>query len=110
MSSQLQRNVALNRAANVRAVSVAAGARRSTVRLYRGPASNRGETTTLASSGFQPDIEVECLPLSEILTPDEVRRARLVNPTSTVFLVVRRKGAGLTEAFVTTPRVPPPRS
>lgn len=75
---RLQRNVALNRARNVRAVNLAAGARRGTVRLYRGPASNRGETTTLESSGFQPDAEVECLPLAEVLTPDEVRRARLV--------------------------------
>src|SRR5215218_675539 len=75
---RLQRNIELNRASNVRAVNAAAGARRGKVRLYRGPASNRGETTTAESSGFQPDIEVECLPLAEILTPEEARRARII--------------------------------
>lgn len=75
---QLQANLALNDARNVRAINVAVAESRKVVSLFRGPEQNIGATTLLESAGFEFDSNVEAAPLSEILHPDEIRRLRIV--------------------------------
>jgi FkbM family methyltransferase len=74
----LRENLARNRAGNVRAVNVAASGSPGVLRLFRGPKHNIGETTTLPQPDFELECEVEAAPLSAILRPEEVRKARLV--------------------------------
>lgn len=75
---RLQANVAANRAANVRIVNAAAMGDRSMVRLYRGNDANCGETTIDDQYGGPLECEVEAFPLHELLTPKEIRAARLL--------------------------------
>lgn len=75
----LQRNVSLNPfTSNVRAVNAAVSDRRGTTRLFEVEAANIGTATTLASRGRALLTEVDAFTLEDILSPDEMRRARLI--------------------------------
>jgi len=78
----LDRHVALNRRSNIRTVQVAASAQRGTLKLYPGSRGNIGKTTTVertapACEDRQP-VEVQALPLADILSEDEVRKTRII--------------------------------
>ena len=71
--------VAMNGIGQVaRCVNKAAAAAPGRLVLYSGPAQNVGLTTTVESRGFEREAEVEALPLDDLLTAADVRRARLV--------------------------------
>jgi len=74
----LQRNLALNAADNVRAVKAAVADRAGTLELYEQDAGNIGAATTLASRGGTRLETVDALPLTSILTTDEIARLRLL--------------------------------
>ena len=74
----LLRNLELNRVSNVRAVNVAASSTRGTLTVHEGPAHNRGLASTVADRGATSTAEVTALPLQEILSEDELRRARVI--------------------------------
>lgn len=80
---KLQRNLALNGAANARAVNVAAYDRPATVRLY-GPETKRSAlrssslTTLIPELGRDLGHEVAAEPLDTILTDEEIASARMV--------------------------------
>ena len=78
----LDRHVALNRCKNIRTVQVAASAKRGVVKLYPGGSGNIGKTTTVehatpAGEDIKP-VEVQALPMAEILSEDEVRQTRII--------------------------------
>ena len=75
--AMLERHVALNHCRNVRTVQVAAAAQRGTVKLYPGNAGNIGKTSMIAAHDAAP-VDVPALPLTEILTADEIARARVI--------------------------------
>jgi FkbM family methyltransferase len=75
---ELQANLARNRVTNVRAVNLAASARRGKVRLFRGPGYNLGETSLFESSGGGPMGDTESALLEEILEPCELAHARCI--------------------------------
>lgn len=74
--ADLNRNVALSAACNVRTVRAAAAAERGLVRLYIAEDGNTGQSTTIPQS--RPSEEVEALPLCEILTTPELLNARII--------------------------------
>jgi FkbM family methyltransferase len=76
--SLLEHNVRINRAGNVRLVNAAVSDRQQTVTLYSGGARNIGATTTLASRGLPAETTVEAWALAQILTPEEIARAKLI--------------------------------
>ena len=79
--SILDRHVAMNGRRNIRTVQAAASAERGVLRLFPGSRDNIGKTTTVARSGesiVSNSIEVPALPLSEILSEDEIRRTRII--------------------------------
>jgi FkbM family methyltransferase len=72
-------NVDLNGCANVRLVHVAAGNRPGTLEFFQPCRHNRGNTTCVQPAPTPPALfTVDALPLTEILTRDELARARLV--------------------------------
>lgn len=75
---QLQTNVALNGARNVRTLNVAATAEPCVVTLYNPEAHNSGTTTTVAADGLEPVAQVEGAPLAGLLTAEEVAGARVI--------------------------------
>jgi len=74
--SILDKHVALNQRDNIRTVQVAAAAERGTVKLYPGHSGNIGKTSLIAHEGEA--VDVQALPLSDILHDDEIRRARVI--------------------------------
>jgi FkbM family methyltransferase len=77
----LQRNLALNRVANVRAINMAASDHRGSLKFYRGPSDNLGSSTIyqeLAKQGSQFEAEVETAPLGQILSSSELKHARVI--------------------------------
>ncbi|HZP65434.1 MAG TPA: FkbM family methyltransferase [Rudaea sp.] len=72
----LERHIAMNRRSNIRTVQVAAAAARGTIKLFPGHAGNIGKTTTVARAG--DSVDVQAVPLSEVLSEDEVRRTRII--------------------------------
>jgi FkbM family methyltransferase len=74
----LQRNLALNRAHNVRAVNVAVSDAEGMLRLFRGLSHNIGETTVVPQEGFELECEVRAAPLGTLLRPEEACNVRLV--------------------------------
>lgn len=101
----LDKHVALNQRRNIRTVQVAASDQRGALRLYHGHAGNIGKTTTIArrdESGTtvragmptpanadgetapasapadMQSSEVPALPLADILSADEIARARII--------------------------------
>lgn len=78
--SQLLRNLELNGCKNVRTQCAAATAERcKVVTLYESDGSNLGSSTMVPGVLHSPtSSEVEGLPLSDMLTPEEVKRIRLI--------------------------------
>lgn len=76
--SDLTANLSLNGIANVRAVNVAASEHEGRVKVFRGHEHNTGLTTLLDGQGFELECEVQALPLSAILSPEELKSARLI--------------------------------
>jgi FkbM family methyltransferase len=75
----LRRNLELNEAStNVRAVNLAVSDRPGNLDLFELGELNIGTTTTVASRGGTFLASVDALPLTEILTPDERARLRLI--------------------------------
>jgi len=74
--SLLDKHVALNQRRNIRTVQVAASAARGTLKLFPGSAGNCGKTTTIGGTG--KPVDVQALPLSDILRDDEIERARMI--------------------------------
>ena len=78
----LDRHVALNGRKNIRTVQVAASAERGVVKLYPGGPGNIGKTTTVgrAVRDSQDDqaVEVQALPMADILSDDEIRQTRII--------------------------------
>jgi FkbM family methyltransferase len=74
----LTRNLARNNATNVRAVNVAASDAPGTLRLFEGPAWNRGLANTVMSRGGTATVEVSAMPLPSILSESELGRARVI--------------------------------
>lgn len=78
---ELQHNLQLNGIADrTRAVNRAVSDRAGEVRIHAGPAHNRGLATTVPNTRahFEQVVTVPSAPLSELLTPEEMRRCRLV--------------------------------
>lgn len=74
----LRESVARNRLQNVRSVNLAVLDRSTTVPLFRGTEHHSGLTTTREERGLEFECRVEAAPLPAILSPEEVRGARLV--------------------------------
>jgi FkbM family methyltransferase len=75
--TELTVNLALNRANNVRIVSEAASDHHHVAVIHRGPDGNRGASTLAAHRGFPTEHPVVCAPLGDLLTPEEITRARI---------------------------------
>jgi FkbM family methyltransferase len=73
----LDRHVALNHRRNIRTVQVAAAAERGTVKLYPGNAGNIGKTSMVAAHDAAP-VDVPALPLTEILSTEEIAQLRVI--------------------------------
>lgn len=74
----LSRNLALNDAANVRAVNAAVSDKVGKLELFEVSEGNIGAATTLAARGGALIESVDALPLDRILRPQEVARLRLI--------------------------------
>lgn len=78
----LLKNLDLNHATNVRTVNVAASDTSGRLPIFEALPENLGQTTTVKSFADRNHCTltgtVEALPLTEILTPAEVQRARIV--------------------------------
>jgi FkbM family methyltransferase len=74
----LQFNLALNHAGNVRAVNRAAADVSGVLRLFRGPTYNLGASTTFQKPGYQDEGPIEAQPLHELLTHEDIERARII--------------------------------
>lgn len=78
----LQANLRLNKA-RVRTVQAAVSDRRCRLPVFRAPPDNAGSTTTIrdgiiGAEEFVLESEVDASPLGELLTDEEVRRARII--------------------------------
>ncbi len=79
--AKLMENLALNpHAANVRAVCAVAADRGGSRAVYRGPEHSTGITSIHPRplTGNRFEAEVTAAPLAELLSPDEIRNARLI--------------------------------
>jgi FkbM family methyltransferase len=76
--ASLRSNLERNLAENVRSVQVAAADAPQRLPVWRSDPTNLGATTTVYSHGLHWEAEVNALPLTEILTPAEASRARLI--------------------------------
>src|SRR6266513_243442 len=77
--SQLLRNLELNGCKNVRTQCAAATGKRCKVTLYESDGTNLGSSTIVPGVLHRPTCsEVEGLPLSDMLAPEEVERIRLI--------------------------------
>jgi FkbM family methyltransferase len=76
--SELETNLRLNEVSNVRAVNAAASDHEGEVRLFKGHQHNTGLTTVLSDTGFELECKVPAAPLTKILQPNEIERARII--------------------------------
>jgi len=77
--ARLLENLALNGPPpQVRTVQAAVAAEAGTLPVFRGPASNLGQTTTGAHLGRPLEAEVRAAPLGALLTDEEIAATRLV--------------------------------
>jgi FkbM family methyltransferase len=78
----LNRNLALSKCTNVRALNLAVSDRKQSLELFEGPAENIGNTTTVSAWAnryhCRPRCQVKAMPLPGMLQPDEVKAARLI--------------------------------
>jgi FkbM family methyltransferase len=75
---QLETNIALNSASNIRPVQLAASSREGELILYGGDAGNQGRTSSLQRVGLVEQGKVKMLPLDAILSDVERKNARLI--------------------------------
>jgi len=75
---ELRETLTRNRLANVRLVESAASDRREELTLFAGPSHNVGLTATVSHRGLQAQGKVMAAPLGDLVTADELARARLV--------------------------------
>ncbi|MDT9600302.1 FkbM family methyltransferase [Sphingosinicella rhizophila] len=78
LAAVVERHVEANRLGNVRVVNIAAAAEPGEVTLYEGPATNIGHTTTRADRGQPATDRVKALPLTDILSADELSKVTLI--------------------------------
>jgi FkbM family methyltransferase len=78
LAAVVEKNAIRNGLGNVRVVNVAASDRAGEVTLFEAPKTNIGMTTTRADRGFPFAAKVKALPLTGILTEDELRRTTLI--------------------------------
>lgn len=78
LAEVVQGNAARNGIDNVRVVNVAASDRPGELTLHQAPSTNIGMTTTRSDRGFPATGKVRALPLTDILTEDEIRRTSLI--------------------------------
>jgi FkbM family methyltransferase len=78
----LENNLKLNQARNVRAVNCAAWDAEETISIYTQPKDLPGQTTVMPAWARQWSLkdksQIPALPLSAILTPEEIKAARLI--------------------------------
>jgi FkbM family methyltransferase len=74
----LRQHIDSNSVSNVRLVNEAASDREHSVGLFRAPPTNMGASSIIHDPAFEPQGVVNARPLSEMLTPDEIRRARII--------------------------------
>jgi FkbM family methyltransferase len=76
---RLLQSLKTNSCDNVRPVNVAVSSMPGRVTIYAGPPYNSGATSTLPGWRHgKPEAEVTALPLSQVLTVEEIKRARLI--------------------------------
>ncbi len=71
-------NIGRNGVGNVRALNVAASDVYSLVRMYRAPANNIGSSSLFEGDGFSDEGEIMAAPLAELLTAEDIQRARII--------------------------------
>lgn len=76
--AMLSHNIQVNRATNIRAVNKAAAARQGFLPVFAAPSGNIGHTSTLPLAGNVFEATIEALPLAEMLSTEEMARARLI--------------------------------
>lgn len=75
---QLSGNLAANRVRNVRALHVAVSDAPGTIRIFRAGEDNLGATSIYRAENAVDEGEVAVAPLSGLLAPDEIARARVI--------------------------------
>lgn len=75
---RLNATIRLNGVTNIRPVHAAVADARGHVRLFRAPAANLGASSIYADVGYEDEGEVDAYPLYQLLTAEEVRRARVI--------------------------------
>jgi FkbM family methyltransferase len=78
LAAVVEANAVRNGMHNVRVVNVAASDRPGELTLHQAPSTNIGMTTTRSDRGFPATTTVRALPLTEILTDDEIQRTTLI--------------------------------
>lgn len=78
IADRLAANVRLNGAGNVRVMNVAASDREGTIDLFRGPPGNLGSSSVVSTRGGTLEARVPCAPVSAVVTPPELARARII--------------------------------
>lgn len=79
VSALLQESIVRNGVERqVRPINKAASDAPGKIDVYAGPLHNIGLTTTVQQRGFASHTTVEALPLDELLSHDEIRRARII--------------------------------
>lgn len=78
----LEHNLRVNSVSNVRAANIAAWHQEEELEIYTQPESPSGTTTLIPEWATQwnlkPVLKVSAKPLSDILSPDEIRSARMI--------------------------------
>lgn len=76
--SRLTSNMEANGCGNIRAMNVAAAGMEGTMSVFKGPDTNVGTGSTLASSGLVFEAEVRAVPACDLLSADELKRCRVI--------------------------------
>lgn len=76
--ARLTAALAANGVRNVRAVNVAISDGHGVVAVYAGDEDNLGRTSVVAERGGRFEAEVRAAPLTDVLTPEELARARVI--------------------------------
>jgi len=74
----LSDNIARNGATNIRAINMAASGASGTVNIYSGEDYNSGLTSIVERKGSVVEGSVAAAPLGELVTPDELQRAKVI--------------------------------
>lgn len=78
LAAAVKSHAAQNGMGNIRVVNVAASDRSGELTLHQAPPTNIGMTTTRSERGFPVTGTVRALPLTEILSEDEIKRVSLI--------------------------------